>query len=510
MSDRWAPLLSDRPATADRGLDGNPDPVTSMALRTLLNTARHRLLTAVAASALVLAAATLAPAASAAPLEVKVAKSASKGTVAIKVGGARKARSVALYVDGRLRSRDSARPWRFGRAGRVKLGPGRHRVAVTAKFRRTVSRRWVVVVKPNRRSPRPAPVPAPSPDPTDPSEPTDPDPAPAPAPARDDVAPSVSWKSPTAGTLSSIPDRDDCVATASDDRGVARVDFYVDGKKVNDEAEAPYNCDLPRDLAPGTHVLKAVATDTSGNKAEHAITVQVPSRESAAPAPAPSPAPAGDGSIVWRGDFDTGNLSQWDVAQRVASDRIQLTTSPRRQGSHAARFEVRSSDSIGDTAPRAEVAAELGEREGDERYYRWYTYWDPSFPTNYSNSFVTFTQWRSTDESGSMTSFMQWGDRIELRRDGTRWSAPLVKGVWHEFVYHVKWSPDARVGFIELWYDGQLVLPKTHVRTMAGSPGRAVGNYVKQGLYKSEEIPTGVLYHDGFVAGTSLAAVTGG
>jgi hypothetical protein len=485
-----------------------------MALTNLSKTALHTLLVALGLALVLLATALTTPSLAAAPLKVKVAKSSSKGAVAIKVGGARNARSLALYVDGKLRSRDAARPWRFGKAGRVALGPGRHRVAVSAKFRRgktrTTARRWVVIVKPRNgrgKQPAPAPSPAPVPPTTDP-EPVEPEPTPKPAPI-DNIAPTVSWKSPTGGTLRSVPANKDCVVTAKDDRKLARVDFYADGKKFWDEAEAPYNCTLTSQiLTPGTHVLKAVAIDVSGNRAEHSIAVEVPKTASDnTPEPAPAQ-PGSAGGILWRGDFDTGNLSQWDVAQRVASDRIQLTTSPRRQGSHAARFEVRSGDNIGNTAPRAEVAAELGEREGDERYYRWYTYWDPSFPTSYRDSFVTFTQWRATDESDSMTSFMQWGDRIELRRDGTRWSAPLVKGVWHEFIYHVKWSPDAKVGFIELWYDGQLVLPKTHVRTMAGSPGRAVGNYVKQGLYKSDEIPTGVLYHDGFVAGTSLAAVT--
>lgn len=226
------------------------------------------------------------------------------------------------------------------------------------------------------------------------------------------------------------------------------------------------------------------------------------------PASSPSSLPTVDLSN-WRGDFETGDLSQWDMIQRVAEDRIEIAQDPKRQGNYAARFEVGPYDNIGDTDPRAELAARLGEQEGEERYYRWFTYFDEDFPTEYEDEFVTFTQWRALDESDAFTSFMVWGDEIELRRDGTRWSTPLVKGVWHEFIYHVKWSPDEDVGFIELWYDGELVLPELRVQTMAGSPGAAVGNYVKQGLYKEEGMPTGVLYHDGFAAGTSLSAVKG-
>lgn len=268
-----------------------------------------------------------------------------------------------------------------------------------------------------------------------------------------------------------------------------------------------------RNLVRRTTVFVPVAHEDVRSRTDVRDNREVPprnkTREPAAPVEQePSQRPLGPG-LLWAGDFESGDLSQWEVRQTVAADRIQIAQDPTRQGNYAARFEVRPGDNIGDTAPRAELANFLEEQEGEERYYRWFTYFDPAFPTQYKNSFVTFTQWRAMDESDAYTSFMLWGDRIELRRDGTRWSTPLVKGVWHEFIYHVKWSPDPDVGFIELWYDGQLVMPRTYVDTMAGSPGDAVPNYVKQGLYKADEIPTGVVYHDGFVAGTSFESVAG-
>lgn len=238
---------------------------------------------------------------------------------------------------------------------------------------------------------------------------------------------------------------------------------------------------------------------------------QPPAEESPTPPsptePLSSPDSPPSAGLVWNGGYDTGSLSQWDLVQQAAPGRISIVGSPTEPRDNVARFEVRPEDSIGDTSPRAEVGKYLGEQEGEERYYRWYTYFPESFPTNYPNSFITFTQWRAVDESEDYTSFMLWGERLELRREGTKWSTKLTKGVWHKFVYHVKWSPDPSVGFIELFYDGQLVLPKTNVRTMAGTVANPVENYVKQGLYKSEDIPTGVLYQDGFVSGTSYDAV---
>lgn len=327
-------------------------------------------------------------------------------------------------------------------------------------------------------------------------------------------------------------------------RAAKAVSFYVDGKLRVRDHRRPWKLRRTRRvrLSPGRHTVVArarfgygslsarrtvlvakshvqrararsarIAGSHRENRATappHHVVSEPPVEETppSEPEPEPEPEPSLGPISDWHGDFETGNLSQWEVVQEVAPDRITVTHDPVRQGNYAARFEVRPGDNIGDTPPRAELATDLHEKEGEERYYRWYTYFDPSFPTEYPNSFITFTQWRAKDESGAYTSFMVWGDQIELRREGTKWSAPLTKGVWHKFVYHVKWSPDPNVGFIELYYDGQLVLPKTYVRTMAGTPGHAIGNYVKEGLYKSEEIPTGVLYQDGFVAETSFAA----
>jgi Polysaccharide lyase len=185
-----------------------------------------------------------------------------------------------------------------------------------------------------------------------------------------------------------------------------------------------------------------------------------------------------DGEILWRGDFETGDLSQWEDAQQVDEDKITVVDDPVREGDNAARFEVEPDDNIGDTAPRAELTASLHEQEGEDRYYRWFSYFPDDFPTDYDEEFVTFTQWRATDESEAYTAFMVWGDEVELHRDGERWSAPLEKDTWHEFIYHVKWSPDPDVGFIELWYDGELVLPEfaasSKVTTKVLPPGGAV------------------------------------
>jgi hypothetical protein len=85
--------------------------------------------------------------------------------------------------------------------------------------------------------------------------------------------------------------------------------------------------------------------------------------------------------------------------------------------------------------------------------------------------------------------------------------AHITRGVWHDFALHVKWSSNPSVGFVELWYDGEKVVPKTYADTLF--PGET--NYLKQGLYRDAATqPTQVIFHDGFVIATTLDEVMNG
>ena len=64
------------------------------------------------------------------------------------------------------------------------------------------------------------------------------------------------------------------VASATDDRGVVGVRFFLDGELVIDDDSAPYGTCLPTEaLAPGKHTLSAEAEDAVGGKATSTVTV---------------------------------------------------------------------------------------------------------------------------------------------------------------------------------------------------------------------------------------------
>lgn len=210
--------------------------------------------------------------------------------------------------------------------------------------------------------------------------------------------------------------------------------------------------------------------------------------------------------LVFRGDFETGDLSQWSKTQQVAADRLQVVAAPVKQGTRALRVEVRQGDDpINASGNRAEVLWSPLEAEGNERWYAWSTLWPTGYPS--SPTWQLFAQWHHTGLTGSppLELYVN-GETMSLRVSASTvvWSAKLQRGAWHDFLLHVKWSSDAKVGFVELWYDGQPAGAKTAAATLY--PGQ--GTYLKMGLYRNDTImPTGVLYHDGLLVGTTRADV---
>ncbi|WP_395841841.1 heparin lyase I family protein [Archangium violaceum] len=210
--------------------------------------------------------------------------------------------------------------------------------------------------------------------------------------------------------------------------------------------------------------------------------------------------------VVWRGDFETGDRSQWSKTQMVSADRLQVIASPTRQGSYAIKATVRQGDNpINSSGNRNELVRMTNEKEGDEFFYRWNTMFASNFPS--AKTWQLFTQWHHSGDSGSPpVEFYVNGETIYLRVQGSTvvWSTPLVRGQWQDFIFHVKWSANSSVGFVELYHNGQLVLPKRNVATLYSGQT----NYLKVGLYRNSSIAQeGVVYHDGWIQGRSLQDV---
>jgi len=200
---------------------------------------------------------------------------------------------------------------------------------------------------------------------------------------------------------------------------------------------------------------------------------------------------------VWRGDFETGNYSQWTKAQIVSADRMVAVTSPVREGRYAMKVTVRQGDDpIDSSGNRNELVKLTREPVGSEYYYKWSTLFASDFPS--ASTWQLFLQWHHEGSSGSPPlELFVYGEELRLNvRSTTVWRAPLVRGVWQDFVLRVKWSPDPSVGFVELYHNGKLAMPRRYAATQFSG----YLNYLKMGLYRNSSIArTGVLYHDGLI-----------
>ncbi|MFP2933657.1 heparin lyase I family protein [Pyxidicoccus sp. 3LG] len=224
--------------------------------------------------------------------------------------------------------------------------------------------------------------------------------------------------------------------------------------------------------------------------------------------PPPTTPPPTGSSVVWVGDFETNNLSQWSKTQMVSADRLALVASPLRQGRYAVKTTVKQGDDpINSSGNRNELVRMTREPAGSEYYYRWSTMFDSTFPS--AKTWQLFTQWHHEGDSGSPpVEFYVYGEEIRLNIGGNPgtivWRTPLVRGQWQDFIFHVKWSPNSSVGFVELYLNGKLVLPKRYIATQYS--GQL--NYLKVGLYRNDTISqTGIVYHDGWTMAGKLEDV---
>jgi beta-glucanase (GH16 family) len=125
---------------------------------------------------------------------------------------------------------------------------------------------------------------------------------------RDRTAPSVSWTSPAPNSQVTAVTPENCLVDARDNVGVARVDFMLDGRLVDHEAAAPYQCAVDlTGVAAGGHVLAARAVDLAGNAASSSIDLVVLGSPGTQPADGSSP---GNWQLTFSDDFDGSTLDR--------------------------------------------------------------------------------------------------------------------------------------------------------------------------------------------------------
>jgi hypothetical protein len=221
--------------------------------------------------------------------------------------------------------------------------------------------------------------------------------------------------------------------------------------------------------------------------------------------------------LVFLGDFETASLKGW----QVSGNPPQTTTSPTRAGKYAMKTSLdRHKDKV---AYRTEVSGP-GSDVGKEYWYgfsiflpedyipdkiweivaQWHGVPDFKIGENWRNPVMALStdggKWGFVSRWDAKRNTFEGGKR---RYGGTKQYdlGPYHKGVWTDWVVHVKWSYK-HDGILEIWQNGKIVVKQKGPN--AFNDGK--GPYFKMGIYKgwkqpdrpSNDVESRLLYHDEF------------
>jgi hypothetical protein len=172
--------------------------------------------------------------------------------------------------------------------------------------------------------------------------------------------------------------------------------------------------------------------------------------------------------VLWRGDFETGNLQQWH-GTATKNDAVKIVTAPVRAGKYAVQIDGTNAARRGER-DRIEFQHQPqppGTADGTERYFGWSVYVPKTLTpgVHQVGYFEARNAWRQLMAFEVRGEDLLYSTRVPYAK---RWEGKgkFTAGRWHDFVVHVLWSRDPQKGFVEVWFDGELVVPKAMTATL--------------------------------------------
>jgi hypothetical protein len=214
--------------------------------------------------------------------------------------------------------------------------------------------------------------------------------------------------------------------------------------------------------------------------------------------------PSAWAEVIWRGDFETGTTEQWGGDPKLGS--FKVVQEPVRAGKCALRIDGTNVARRGanDRIEFQHQPAPPGTAEGTERYFGWSVFL-PKALTNDMHAlgfFETRNSWRQLMSFEVRGVDIQYSTRVPY---ALRWKGPgkLTPGRWHDFAVHVIWSRDPAKGLIEVWFDGEQVVPRVSTATLLDENVA----FFQIGLFRAtSEVPETIII-DHVIEATTLAEV---
>ncbi len=170
---------------------------------------------------------------------------------------------------------------------------------------------------------------------------------------------------------------------------------------------------------------------------------------------------ASSASILWQGDFETGDISQWNTPINPAG--LSVTSECVFDGKHAGKVRLTGDDAFLWKGNKFLNRSEFHHRraagsthEGKETFFAFSFY----LPKKLSEHKHELGYWESDKSWQQMLRFNIAGSELSFQETAAKevlWKLPegAAPGQWHRVAMHIRWSTDPKLGSAEVWVNGK-------------------------------------------------------
>jgi hypothetical protein len=215
--------------------------------------------------------------------------------------------------------------------------------------------------------------------------------------------------------------------------------------------------------------------------------------------------------VVWQGDFENGDLSDWNYLVNPVIDGKSYTNVVQDivyEGGNAVRIELHDDAKWSNGLRRVELQhapVDARTAEGAETYFAWSIYLPETISNNptqqigYWESKTSYRQMMAFTLAGDTLSFTTRQPSNVVQWTGTGVVAPAE---WHRIAMRVKWSKDEAIGSVSVWFDGEQVVDNASAKTLNDDNAHFTQIGLLRGDADFTDVP--VIYIDDAVEGDSL------
>lgn len=204
-------------------------------------------------------------------------------------------------------------------------------------------------------------------------------------------------------------------------------------------------------------------------------------------------------SILWQGNFETGDMSQWHTAINPAG--LSVITDCAFDGKHSGKVRLTGDESFIWKGNKFLNRSEFHHRraagntdEGKDTFFA-FSFYLPEKMTEHKHE---LGYWESDKSWQQMLRFNIAGNELSFQESAAKdvfWKLPdgATPGKWHRLALHIHWSTDPKLGSAEVWVDGQH-MGKNYFKNL---PATDALMFTQIGILRTQEETVEEIFIDG-------------